>query len=313
MTAVGVEAAAAIGHGQRAALCCSVMEHALIAGCGYVGTALGMLLAGHGHRVFGMRRHVGELPESIEGIAADLGDPGTLRGLPSSVSWLIYTASPDAATDEAYRTTYVEGLRHCIDAVRATGATPRRLVLVSSTSVHGQTDGGWVTEDSATRDDHFTAARLLEAEAVARASGWPQTTLRFAGIYGPGREGLLRRIREGSARRPPAGTYSNRIHRDDCAAVIAHVLGLADPSALYLAGDREPTDHADLITYLATALGASIPPCMEAPAAGGRRSRSNKRICSDRLVDDGFRFAFPSYREGYADLIAAMGGPAATG
>jgi len=38
------------------------MARVLIAGCGYVGTALGALLADDGHEVFALRRSVRDLP-----------------------------------------------------------------------------------------------------------------------------------------------------------------------------------------------------------------------------------------------------------
>jgi len=58
----------------------------LIAGCGYVGCALGERLAAASHEVWGLRRRVGMLPEGIEPIEADLAVPATLRELPLGIT-----------------------------------------------------------------------------------------------------------------------------------------------------------------------------------------------------------------------------------
>ena len=50
------------------------MATVLIAGCGYVGTALGEMLAGDGHDVYGLKRDPSELPAAIRPVKADLSD-----------------------------------------------------------------------------------------------------------------------------------------------------------------------------------------------------------------------------------------------
>ena len=50
-------------------------ETILVAGCGYVGRVLAARLAEEGDRVFGLCRSPRELPEGVQPIAADLGDP----------------------------------------------------------------------------------------------------------------------------------------------------------------------------------------------------------------------------------------------
>ena len=55
------------------------MANILIAGCGYVGTALGLRLAAAGHVVWGIRRSAEGLPSGIRHVAADLTIPETLR------------------------------------------------------------------------------------------------------------------------------------------------------------------------------------------------------------------------------------------
>ena len=79
------------------------MARVLIAGCGDVGTALGLLLAADGHEVFGLRRHPGSLPDPIRPLAGDLTDVASLTSIPDGVDLVAYTAAADRFDDDAYR------------------------------------------------------------------------------------------------------------------------------------------------------------------------------------------------------------------
>ena len=68
---------------------------ALIAGCGDVGTQLGLRLARDGWEVFGLRRHPEQLPAPLHGLAADLSAPDTLTAIPPGIELLAYTAVLD--------------------------------------------------------------------------------------------------------------------------------------------------------------------------------------------------------------------------
>lgn len=58
------------------------MARILIAGCGDIGTTLGLALSAAGHTVWGLKRHPAEAPSGIQPLAADLTDPATLNALP---------------------------------------------------------------------------------------------------------------------------------------------------------------------------------------------------------------------------------------
>jgi nucleoside-diphosphate-sugar epimerase len=276
----------------------------LIAGCGYVGSALGERLAAEGHEVWGLRRSGGGLPAAIRPVAADLTDPQTLRQLPPALEVVFYTAAPDRADDAAYRTVYVDGLRHLLAALVRQGQSPRRVLLTSSTAVYAQTDGAWVDEASPTEPQHFAGQRLLEGERLLLGGPFPATVLRLGGIYGPGRTGLIERVRQGlAACRAGPPVYVNRIHRDDAAAALRHLMTLAQPETLYLGVDHEPADLCDVLRWLASQLGAP-PPRLE-PAADAPRRRANKRCRNAKLLASGYVFRYPTFREGYGALIAA--------
>ncbi len=280
------------------------MATILIAGCGYIGTALGSRLAAEGHTVWGLRRHPATLPPGIHPFAADLTAPDTLQALPSAVDWVFYAAAPDAHDDTAYHAVYVEGVHNLLQALTKQQACPRRIFLTSSTGVYGESSGALVDETSPTNPTEFAGMRLLEGEHHLLDGPFPGTVLRLGGLYGPGRASLVERVRRGEiawGNEPPV--YFNRIHRDDAAGALRHLMMLSDPDPIYLGVDHEPTTMTVLLDWLAEALG--VPPTRQSEASKVRTARhpANKRCCNARLVASGYAFRYPTFREGYAALL----------
>ena len=272
----------------------------LIAGCGYVGSALATRLAAAGHDVWGLRRRPDRLPAGVTPVAADLSDPSTLGELPDGLDALVYSAGAGAADPTAYRRAYVQGPRNLLDAL---GDAPPRVLFTSSTAVYGQRAGEWVDEGSETRPADFRGEILLEAEASLADAAPAAVVLRLAGIYGPGRDRLVRQVAAGEARCGPGPDWTNRIHRDDAAGALGHLLTLRAPESLYLGVDTEPAERCAVLRWLARELGAPEPP-VDAGERGGARRPADKRCSGARLRASGYRFRYPSWREGYAELLA---------
>ena len=276
----------------------------LIAGCGYVGTALGERLVALGHEVWAVRRDPRALPNSFNKFAADLANPRAIEGLPGSFDHVVYCASAGESSDAAYQRAYVDGLSNVLNATEAAGV--RRLFFTSSTSVYAQTGGVVVDEESETRPEHFSGVRTLQAEnLLRRATHVPSTSLRCAGIYGPGRTRLIDSVRQGTA--SMSSRLTNRIHRDDIAGVIVHLIQAEAAGAdvappVLLLSDDEPAPQRDVTAFIANQLG--LPPphgSTEPPGRGG-----DKRCSNARLKATGYRLRYPSYREGYAAMLAGQ-------
>ena len=90
------------------------MARVLIAGCGYVGAALGRALVERSHGVWGLRRRPLSLPEGIVPIAADLGLASSLEDLPPDLDYVFYMTSPGGSDDALYRAAYVQGLSNLL-------------------------------------------------------------------------------------------------------------------------------------------------------------------------------------------------------
>jgi len=278
----------------------------LVAGCGYVGTAVAQSLVTAGHVVFGLRRRVASLPPDVTPVPADLTDASTLSKLPRGIDVVFYTAAAAGFGEAAYRDAYVRGPANLLAALDIAGDRPSRLLFTSSTSVYAQTDGDWVHEGSPTRPEHITGQLLLEGETFLRQSPVPTVILRLGGIYGPGRTRFIDSVRSGSARRWSGDpVWTNRIHRDDCAGALAHLMSVPAPAPIYVGVDREPAPRNEVLAWLAAQVDVPEPTWEEPTgAASSRAMRSNKRCSSRLLQETGFPFTYPSYREGYGAMLA---------
>lgn len=268
------------------------MKRLLIAGCGDLGVRLAGRLNPTAWAVTGLRRQAEKLRPPIQALAADLNDPASLGKLARDWDAVIYQATPGERSPPAYRRAYVEGLQILLERVN-----PGRLIFVSSTAVFGQDDGSWVDESSPTEPSAFNGEILLEAEGIARSAGG--LVVRYSGIYGPGRDFLLRQIASGraSCQEQPV-QWTNRIHADDCAGVLAHLLELDRPEPLYCASDCRPSPRCEVLDWLAARLGQAQVR-REAGTAG-----QGKRIDNRRLRASGYDFIHPDYQSGYGALLA---------
>jgi nucleoside-diphosphate-sugar epimerase len=282
------------------------MAQVVIAGCGYVGSALAGLLTKDGHEVFGIRRDISGLGPDIRGIQGNLAQPKSLGPAPRRVEYAVFTVGADERSEKSYRQAYLDGLAGFLEWLADEGQRPKRIVMTSSTSVYGQRRGEPIDEDSPTHPTQFRGETLLTSERLLAASGLSSVVVRLGGIYGPGRKSLIERARRGELRIREDVHYTNRIHRDDAAGLLRHLLFHESPAPLYLGVDDEAADEAEVYRWLADRVG--VEPASETDAedregAPRRRAVGSKR-CSNRLArESGYHFRYPTFREGYAELI----------
>lgn len=276
----------------------------LIVGAGKLGLPLARGLAPQ-TPVLLLSRRPPEPEPNIIPVAADVTDRESLRALPDSIEVAVYCLTPARHEDEAYRQIFVEGLRNLLSALA--GGRLKRLIFVSSTSVYHQDDDSWVDETSPTLPTGFSGKRLLEAEQLLQSLAPSATSVRFAGIYGGDRTRFLEQILAGEIA-VTGGPYTNRIHEQDCIGVLEHLVhkalageALAD---CYLGCDSEPARVGEIAAWVQEQVG-SLP---NQPRAGSGTRRAGSKRCSNRLLlDSGYRFRYPSFREGYGEMLARRG------
>nr|WP_111721496.1 SDR family oxidoreductase [Homoserinimonas sp. OAct 916] len=276
----------------------------VIAGCGDLGTETGLRFAAQGYPVMGLRRSAQKLPREIEGQPVDLSAEAPT--LPADTNIVVIALTPDERNVDGYRAAFVDSIRFLVTAIHRDCARPPRVLFVSSTAVYGVDDGTWVDAATLAKPTAPTAIVLREAEETLLELIPEATILRLGGIYGPGRTRQIDRVRDGVETISPEPRFTNRIHRDDAAAAIVHLMTMQDwPETVYIGVDDAPVDRREVVEFLARNLGLPVP-SVAADSARSQKSRG-KRCHNARLRESGFVFAYPTYREGYEAVLAGTG------
>ncbi|ATG50867.1 NAD(P)-dependent oxidoreductase [Brachybacterium vulturis] len=233
----------------------STPARTLWAGCGRLGLRAGAALVAAGGEVHALRRDVSGLPEGFGAVPADLAHP--VEGMLPPADAMVITLPPPE-TPGGYETV----LRHLAAALPQ---LPARTVFVSSTRVFegyaARADPAPVlTEEDAPQPLGDRARNLLDGERAAREL-FDAIVVRPAGIYGPGRDRLLRTVRAG---RPVAHRRrTNRIHEEDLARLLVALLEHPDPPQLLHAVDDAPARLGEVVTHIADRLALPVPPAAE--------------------------------------------------
>lgn len=270
----------------------------LILGGGFTGSAVARQAVARGLEVRATTRDpargaalsaLGVVPIVAASLGADTplaidGDTGVLVTIP-----------PDAGCDR--------GL-----AARLAGA--RSVVYVSSSVVYGDARGR-VDEETPTVAASAAAfasatprARArVEAEQIYRELG--ATIVRAPAIYGPGR-GVHLRVARGTLRVAGDGhNVVSRVHVDDLASALLELLVRGTRDGLFVSGDRLPAPHVEVIRFVCDALKLPMPPHVPAEQAD-ETLRHERALDPSRLYATlGREPRFPTYREGFADCLAA--------
>jgi nucleoside-diphosphate-sugar epimerase len=277
--------------------------HILVAGAGWLGSALTRALAGSGHRVTALRRDPARAAAlafpGVEPMALDLCAPGAAERLPRDLDAVVACQSAGADGPEAYRRAYLDATRTLIEGLRAS-RRPAALVYTGSTGVFGQRDGSDVDEETPPAPASPAAEVLVEAERLVLGAGAPDlrcVVLRLSGLYGPGRNWPVERVRGGQiALGPGDGAWLNLCHLDDAVAAVVAVLDRGAPGRVLHATDSEPVRRRDLATWVAGRLG--IPP-PRLPDGARAPALPDRRIHAERSrAELGLSLRHPTFREG---------------
>ena len=272
----------------------------LLAGCGDIGQRLGENL-GLQHECFGLRRDIKKISGPIIPLQANLTDrPQILSILKQEFDVIVATLTPDEFTESGYRRAYIDTASSLAEVLKITPKMPRLVIWVSSTGVYGE-NHKWVDEDSPTDPNTFSGNALLKAEQIISDLPCDTCVVRFSGIYGNTTKGILKSVLNGVGRPKLPLQWSNRIHFDDCVGTLKHLIenhasGFSLES-IYTATDCEPVTQHELRKWISAQLKITL---TEQPSGGPIR----RRLSNKRLLDSGYVFKFPTFREGYKSLIA---------
>jgi nucleoside-diphosphate-sugar epimerase len=193
----------------------------------------------------------------------------------------------------------------------------KSVVYLSSLGVYGDSGGAWIDESAPTI---AALARRggarIEAEHDWRTLGarrnLPVAILRLGGIYGPGRNAMVRLLRGSVQRIAKPGHVSNRVHVYDIAQAIDAAF-VRNAEGVFNVVDDEPASPSDQIAFAARLIGIEPPPETPYEDAGKLASPMALsfydgciRARNDKLKKAlGVQLRYPTYRDGLHALYEA--------
>jgi nucleoside-diphosphate-sugar epimerase len=280
----------------------------LIVGCGDVGMRLLPLLVGR-YRVLVVTsqpqrcaelRAAGAVP-----LLADLDQPASLARLARLAPVVVHLAPPQSSGIHDRRTRNLAAIL----------PERTRFVYISTTGVYGDCAGARFDETRPVRPTNARAQRRVDAEQVLRAwarrAGGRLAILRVPGIYAHDRLPLERLQKGTPALIEAEDVYTNHIHADDLAQIIALAMYRARPLRVYHAVDDSEMKMGDYFDAVAQALNLPRPPRLPREALQQQVSpmmlsfmSESRRLRNQRLLQElGVRLRYPTV----AALLAEIG------
>jgi len=229
-----------------------------ILGCGWLGKQLGEALASSGYEVRGSTTRI----ENADGLRS------------AGIIPLIYAVGNNIEDARSFFHTevliislpqrlrankgeeYIQQISEVVAEARRGGVN--RIVLFSTTSVYPDVNREVHEEDA---DPDHPVAR---AERIVQLSGIPNTIVRFAGLFGPGRE--PGRFLSGKQNVPGAASPVNLIHSGDCVEIVRCIIeGNVWGHVFNACADDHPSKK-DFYTKAAVAQGIAPPIFSDAAA-----------------------------------------------
>ena len=179
--------------------------------------------------------------------------------------------------------------------LNAIGEQPRRIVLISTTGVYGDSKGKWIDETTPSNPKVDRAKRRLSAEKLledwANKYNKEFMILRVPGIYAQDRLPLSR-LKKGLAvvNENEAG-WTNRIHADDLASACKAAMHCEKANQIINVTDGNPSSMTDYFNHVADYADLPRPPQIsmqeaEATLSEGMVSylKESRRIKNDKML-----------------------------
>ena len=279
----------------------------LIVGCGDVGMRLIPLLRSR-FRVFALTSQSERLSElrsaGVTPILGNLDSPQSLYRLKGLADIVVHLAPPPLQGSLDQRT------RNLVAILPRHG----KLVYVSTTGVYGDCKGAFFDETRPVAPVNARAERRVDAERVLRR--WARhhegklSILRVPGIYAADRL-PLERLRQGTPALLDADdVYTNHIHADDLAQIIALALFRAQPLRVYHTVDDSALKMGDYFDQVAAAFKLPLPPRVPRAELSKQVSpmllsfmSESRRLSNERMKTElGVRLRWPAV----SDLLASL-------
>jgi nucleoside-diphosphate-sugar epimerase len=236
-------------------------------------------------------------------LTADVTSLSSLKGAREacpSPSAIAYCVSPDGGHEDAYLSVYERGVQN----VQQTWPEAR-LALISSTVVFGGGPRESFDDFTEPRPDSPSAYAVLRGEELVLQQSQRNLVVRAGGIYGPGRVNLLRRLLSQELSPEEAARVTSRVHVRDLARIVLTLVTSPETFGTYVATDPTPAALGEIQRTFRDHRANEILRALGPPGerAVTRRGLTSRRIVPRRLLELGFSFEFPSFREGYGAIL----------
>jgi len=254
-----------------------------IVGCGYVGMAVGRRLVADGAELVVTTTTPARCRSLCEmgfiPVVARLDQVEVLRTLLVGCDAVLLTVSAGRGA-KRYRRVYAEGAKNLVLALGGSGV--RRIIYTSSTRVYRENAGGWVDENSSTRQVDSAGQALVEAENTllngGAKMGASTSVLRLGGIHGPGRDLVERIWAAAGSTRNDGEAFVNLVNVLDVVETIARLIPLQHHGVLNVT-DGKPLVRRSLYDYHLKAHGRSPIHWQSSPDRTPGKRVVNRLVC----------------------------------
>jgi nucleoside-diphosphate-sugar epimerase len=211
-----------------------------------------------------------EIPPSCRRLQLDIGAAADFSRLPKTIDAIVHIAGVSHASGVALEDMVrcnVDGAVNLLNYARE--AEAKRLIYTSTLSIHGDIDGGEVTEATPVRNPGTYGATKFLAERLfaENAGALPAAAIRLPGMLGKGAHrawipSLLDAILAGReiAAFSPDASFNNAAHVRDLAALVANMLrGSWTGFHAFPVGASGILNIREVITRMLAASGRQMP------------------------------------------------------
>lgn len=260
--------------------------HILFIGYGKTSQRVAQNFVGQGHQISTISRspkaadHANHLIQDVH--ALDLSELA-----PIDAVYILLTPADSSAV--AYQHCFVESIQPITTALARHPV--KRVIVVSSTRVYGENHGEVIDDDTVPKPSDEQGQILLHMEQTWQAA-YPEqcVVVRPSGIYGTSIQRMIK-LAETSQNYPHIH-WSNRIHIDDLAALLAHLLHVEPAALSYIASNSQPMPLHQTIQWFQKQLGL---PELVLEHEGIR----GKKIYATRMQDLNFKLKHTDCFEDY--------------
>lgn len=250
--------------------------HILFIGYGKTSQRVAKQLFQQNHQITTVSRHAKD-DDFAQHLIQDVHQLDLTHVQPIDVVYVLL--SPSESGVEAYQRIYVDTVTPIIQALE--NHPIQRIIIVSSTRVYGENKGERIDDDSIIQPSDVQAELLLKMEQLWQQAYPSQCIIvRPTGIYGTS---VARMIKLAEATRTyPNIHWSNRIHIDDLAGFLAHLIHVGHAEKSYICTNNKPQPLHETLLWFQQKLNLPELVLQSWNASG-------KRIFSERMVLSGFK------------------------